>query len=197
MRYITLLWSLFSLFERSKARDDIKANELIEIIRSGVQPNRWNGSAEREKLSAQRMVWKMRKAGLRNNQLNNYDTLKLERDNGTEENKASLARQRELESEIKSLQEQLKIDKRRTDLKERISGLRSDATDEQTLRREWVIRRAAIDMELETLRKGPLAGTRINGRRPGARPSGQEASTGSSSATNGSAGVDEVQGMLC
>ncbi|KAJ7094163.1 hypothetical protein C8R44DRAFT_749669 [Mycena epipterygia] len=88
--------------------------------------------------------------------LNNYDTLKLERDNGTEENKTSLARQRELESEIKSLQEQLKIDKRRTDLKERISGLRSDTTDEQTLRREWVIHRAAIDMELETLRKGPL-----------------------------------------
>ncbi|KAJ7921984.1 hypothetical protein B0H13DRAFT_2317914 [Mycena leptocephala] len=49
--------------------------------------------------------------------------------------------------------------------------LRKLSIDEENAgRREWVLRRAEIDSELGKLRGGPLAGVRINGRRPAERP---------------------------
>lgn len=72
--------------------------------------HRWNGSGEREKLSAQRQVSKLRKAAVRNDQLTSYDSLKTDRETGAQDNKASLERQKVLESQIKSLQEAMKLD---------------------------------------------------------------------------------------
>ncbi|KAJ7853012.1 hypothetical protein B0H14DRAFT_2580583 [Mycena olivaceomarginata] len=77
-----------------------------------------------------------------------------ERDTIAEDNKASLERQRTLEAEIKSLQEQMKLDKHRSDLKEEFIAIRRDVDDENSLRREWNIRRGDIVKELEQLRKG-------------------------------------------
>jgi hypothetical protein len=88
------------------------------------------------------------------------------------ENKASLERQKNLELEIKSLQEQIKIDRHRSDFQATINELRSEIEDEKSARREWAIRRALIDAELKELRAGGLAGVRIQGRRPTGRPSG-------------------------
>ncbi|KAJ7029522.1 hypothetical protein C8F04DRAFT_1043205 [Mycena alexandri] len=158
---------------QSEQRDDIIAAELAQFNKDGVARQRFNGAAEREKLSAQRKIWAARKKANRNEQITGYETLKAERDQGNLDNKASLERQKILDAEIKSLQQDLQLDKRRTDLKERINELRRDAGEEQSGRREWAVRRAEIDKELEALRSGTLAGTRINGRRPTERPTGE------------------------
>ncbi|KAJ6527308.1 hypothetical protein DFH09DRAFT_1414272 [Mycena vulgaris] len=157
----------------AKARDDIKAAEMMQIERDGVMRRRWNGPADREKLSAQRQVWKMRKSAVRNDQLTSYETLKAERDAGLEDNKASLERQKTLEGQIKGLQEEMKLDKHRTDLKEQVNVLRRDIEEEKALRRDWNIRRKTIEDELDRLKKGPLAGVRVKGRRPAENPSSE------------------------
>ncbi|KAJ7825255.1 hypothetical protein B0H13DRAFT_1918698 [Mycena leptocephala] len=161
---------------QAQARDDIKANELALIGRDGVMRKRWNGSADREKLSAQRKIWKTRKAAVRNDQLTSFDTLKAERDAGVEENRASLEREKILLSQIKSRQEEMKLDRHRTDLQEQVNDLRKDVDEEKSLRREWILRRGQIDKELEQLRKDGLAGVRIKGRRPAERPSEDDTS---------------------
>ncbi|KAJ7741810.1 hypothetical protein DFH07DRAFT_750775 [Mycena maculata] len=154
-------------------RDNIKAKELAQIELHGVMRNRWNGSAEREKLSAQRQVSKIRSAAHRHDQLTSYETLKTERDIGTNENKESLQHEKVLEAQVKSLQEQMKIDKHRSDLKEQVNDLRKDIEGEKGLRRDWRLRCQTIDAEIAQLKSGPLAGVRLKGRRP-ARPSGEK-----------------------
>ncbi|KAJ7917254.1 hypothetical protein B0H13DRAFT_2269543 [Mycena leptocephala] len=146
---------------QAKERENIMAIRLAAIERNGVMPHRWNGSAEREKLAAQRKKSKM-------------NSLKADRESGVQENKDSLKRQRALESQIKSIQEEMRLNSHRTDLKEQVNELRKDVEEEKSLRREWTIRRGIIDGELAQLRLGELAGVRIQGRRPAERPSGGE-----------------------
>ncbi|KAJ7503261.1 hypothetical protein B0H11DRAFT_2273963 [Mycena galericulata] len=165
--------ALLTAILEAKGRDNVKVKEMAQTERDGVMRHRWNGSAEREKLSAQRQVSKLRKTAIRNDQLNSYETLKAEREAGTNEHKASSERQRALESQIKSLQEEMKLDKHRTDLKEQVNDLRRDIEEEKALRRDWLLRRNQIETNLNQLKAGPLAGFRIGGRRPAARPSGQ------------------------
>jgi hypothetical protein len=64
---------------RAKERDNIMAIRLAAIERNGVMPHRWNGSAEREKLAAQRKKSKMNRSAVRRDQLTNYDSLKADR----------------------------------------------------------------------------------------------------------------------
>ncbi|KAJ7302804.1 hypothetical protein DFH08DRAFT_759287 [Mycena albidolilacea] len=128
---------LLTAILQAKERDNIKARELAQILHEGVMGNRWNGSAEREKLSSQCKTWKMRSATIRNDQLTNYETLKAERDSGVAENKASLARQKELEFQIKALQADIALDKHRTDLPAQVLSLRRDIMEEKALRSEW------------------------------------------------------------
>ncbi|KAJ7894026.1 hypothetical protein B0H13DRAFT_2276534 [Mycena leptocephala] len=161
---------LLTAILQSQARDNVRATELLQIERDGVTRKRWNGVGNREKLSAQRKVWRMKATAIRNDQLNSYDSLKSDRDAGLEDNKASLERQKQFEAEIKSLQEEMKIDRHRSDLKEKVIMLRREIDEEKAGRREWALRRAEIDSELAKLRGGPLAGVRINGRRPAERP---------------------------
>ncbi|KAJ7135306.1 hypothetical protein C8R46DRAFT_1201556 [Mycena filopes] len=52
---------LLTAILQAKARDDVKAAELAQVGRDGVMRNRWNGNGGREKLSAQRQKWRMRK----------------------------------------------------------------------------------------------------------------------------------------
>ncbi|KAF8199340.1 hypothetical protein K438DRAFT_1966548 [Mycena galopus ATCC 62051] len=106
------------------------------------------------------------------------EALRAEREDGNTEHKQSIVRQKILEGEIKALQEALKLDKRRTDVKLDINALRKDVAEEKNGRREWVTRRADIDIQLEELRSGPLAGTRLNGRRPAERPTGDPEHSG-------------------
>jgi hypothetical protein len=47
-----------SLVFRSQDRDKIKAQELVLIQRSGVMRKAWSSKANREKLAAQRQIWK-------------------------------------------------------------------------------------------------------------------------------------------
>ncbi|KAF8190969.1 hypothetical protein K438DRAFT_1762896 [Mycena galopus ATCC 62051] len=51
-----------------------------------------------------------------------------------------------------------------------VSLLQREINEEKAGRREWVLRHAEIDSQLEQLRKGPLAGIHINGRHPTDRP---------------------------
>ncbi|KAJ7451409.1 hypothetical protein FB451DRAFT_1186343 [Mycena latifolia] len=116
--------------------------------------------------------WATRKAANRNDKLTSYDALKAERDTGVEDNKVSVERQKTLESQlIKSLQEEMRLDRHRTDLQEQVNAVRKDVEDERSLRRDWNLRREEITKELEQLKKGGLAEVRVNGRRPGERPS--------------------------
>jgi hypothetical protein len=48
----------------------------------------------------------------------------------------------------------------------------ADIKEEKAGHCAWVVRWTEIDTELTSLRSGPLAGTRINGRRPIERPVG-------------------------
>jgi septal ring factor EnvC (AmiA/AmiB activator) len=89
-------------------------------------------------------------------------------------NKASLERQKQFEAEIKSLQEQMRIDKHRSDLKEQVAMLRKEVDEEKAGRCEWTLRKAEIDSQLAKLRGGTLAGVQINGRRPVERPLGND-----------------------
>ncbi|KAJ7842152.1 hypothetical protein B0H13DRAFT_2273623 [Mycena leptocephala] len=148
---------------QAKERDNIMAIRLAAIERNGVMPHRWNGSAEREKLAAQRKRWKMEKS------------VRSPRKQGF------LERQRAPESQIKSIQEEMRLDSHRTDLKEQVNELRRDVEEEKSLRRAWTIRRGVIDAELAQLRKGELAGVRIQGRRPDERPSNESVAPASES----------------
>ncbi|KAJ7210230.1 hypothetical protein C8J57DRAFT_1540028 [Mycena rebaudengoi] len=168
---------LLTAILKSQECDNIKAQDLVLLERDGMIQKRWNGNAEREKLAAQRKIRAARKAADRNDQITSYETLKAERDAIAEDNKASLERQKTLEAEIKSVQEQMKLDRHRSDLKEHVIAIRRDVDDEKSLRREWNIRRAEIIKDLEQLRKGGLAGARLKGRRPSERPSGDGTSS--------------------
>ncbi|KAJ7809018.1 hypothetical protein B0H14DRAFT_3760341 [Mycena olivaceomarginata] len=159
-------------------RDNAKAAELLQIEQKGVMRKRWNGVGEREKLSAQRKVWRMRKSAVRTDQLTSFESLKAERTAGAEENKASLQREKIFQSEIKSLQDDMKLDSHRSDLREQINILRREIEEEKDARRAWRLRQTEIDSELESIRKGPLAGVRINGRRPAERPLKEEPALG-------------------
>ncbi|KAJ7920593.1 hypothetical protein B0H13DRAFT_2421891 [Mycena leptocephala] len=83
------------------------------------------------------------------------ELLQIERDGVTRKRWNGVGNHEKL---IKLLQEEMKIDRHRSDLREKAG------------RREWVLRRAEIDSELAKLRGEPLAGLRINGRRPAERP---------------------------
>jgi hypothetical protein len=106
--------------------------------------------------------------------LTSYDTLKLERDTGAEDSKASLERQRTIELQIKSLQEQMRLDRHRSDLKEQVVALRREVGNENLEQRAWTIPRAEIDKEIEHLQKGGLASVHLKGKRPGDRASGED-----------------------
>ncbi|KAJ7895637.1 hypothetical protein B0H14DRAFT_2558690 [Mycena olivaceomarginata] len=58
------------------------------------------------------------------------DTLKLERDIGAEDNKAFLEQQINLELQIESLQEQMRLDCHRFNLKEQVVALRREVYNE-------------------------------------------------------------------
>ncbi|KAJ7907501.1 hypothetical protein B0H13DRAFT_1879546 [Mycena leptocephala] len=79
---------------------------------------------------------------------------------------------------MKSIQEEIKMkmDKHHIDLKENVIMLRKDVEEEKSLRRMWKLRRTAIDLELEQLRKGPLAGVRFHNRPTTERPSEDDSS---------------------
>ncbi|KAJ6613714.1 hypothetical protein B0H10DRAFT_1951234 [Mycena sp. CBHHK59/15] len=165
--------SQFSVLNRAQERDNIIAGELNRLDQNGVMRHRFNRSAEREKLSAQRKVWNMRKTAARNDHITGYEELKAERENGLLENKASLEREGTLQAQVKSLWDAIQLDKRRTDLKEQLNEVRTEIEQEKSGRREWVLRRAELDRQINELRSGPLAGTRINGRHPTERPTGR------------------------
>ncbi|KAJ6578232.1 hypothetical protein B0H19DRAFT_1062757 [Mycena capillaripes] len=111
---------------QAKEWDKVKAAELALIIRNGVMPRRCNDIGEREKNTTQRQRWKIQMSVTRRDQLTNYDTLKSERGSGAQEHKASIERQKAMESKIKLTQEEIKIDRHRTDLKE-VVGLHCNA----------------------------------------------------------------------
>ncbi|KAJ7791551.1 hypothetical protein B0H14DRAFT_3566646 [Mycena olivaceomarginata] len=169
---------LLTAILQSQLRDNAKAAELLQIEQKGVMRKLWNGVGEREKLSAQRKVWRMRKSAVRTDQLTSFESLKAERSSGIEENKASIQREKIFQSEIKSLQDDMKLDTHRSDLREQIDILRREIEEEKDARRAWRLRQTEIDLELERIRKGPLAGIRISGRRPTGRPLEDETAIG-------------------
>ncbi|KAJ7304630.1 hypothetical protein DFH08DRAFT_825392 [Mycena albidolilacea] len=56
--------------------------------------------------------------------------------------------------------------------------LRREIEEEKDARRAWRLHQTEIDLELERIRKGPLAGVRISGRRPTGRPLEDETAIG-------------------
>ncbi|KAF7310153.1 hypothetical protein MIND_00388700 [Mycena indigotica] len=149
---------------KKQARDNTLVDELRQAAR-GAMRKRWNGVAAREKLSAQRQEWSAHAAYNRNEQLLRFDELSLERTEGQEESKLSLAREKQLQKDVERLQDEIRVDKRRDDLKDEVKVLRAEIAAEKQVRRDWGARRKEIDGELRALRAGPLKGVQINGRR--------------------------------
>ncbi|KAF8199404.1 hypothetical protein K438DRAFT_1966601 [Mycena galopus ATCC 62051] len=125
-------WDITPNDSKAQESDNIKAKELALLQRDGIMQRRWNGSAEREKLSAQRKIWTIHKATKRNDQLTSNETLKSDRD---AENKASRERQEILQPQIKSLQDEIRLDRHRSDLKEQAIALRRDIEEEKAAQR--------------------------------------------------------------
>ncbi|KAJ6459588.1 hypothetical protein C8R45DRAFT_1182440 [Mycena sanguinolenta] len=176
---------------QAKERDNIRATEMALIESDGVMRKRWNGIGEREKHATQRKRWKMRKAYQHDDALMDYDSLLAERNSGDTENKASLERQNDLEAQIKALKAEITLDKHRTDLPAQVADLHRDIDEEKALRREWGARRKAISTQIDTLKKGKLAGVRVNGRRPTAATtlrSGEETAPSSSASQDFNSG---------
>ncbi|KAJ7936884.1 hypothetical protein B0H13DRAFT_2430847 [Mycena leptocephala] len=149
---------LLTAILKSQESDNAKARELVLFQREAVIPKRWNGSAEREKLAAQRKKWAGNKAAELKDQLTSHDTLKAEREAVLDEIRASLERQKILDSQIKSLQDEMKIDRHRSDHREEVVSLRKEVDEEKSLRRELNLHRGELTKELEALRKSGLAG---------------------------------------
>ncbi|KAJ7831403.1 hypothetical protein B0H14DRAFT_3464101 [Mycena olivaceomarginata] len=140
---------------RQYMRDNVQVDEIHQIIRDGVMRKRWNGPSEHEKLSAHRKGWAAKAAFERNEHLIAFDELSQEREEGQEEWKFSLSRQKAIQGEIEELQEQLKTE---------VKVLRLEIDAEKQNRRDWVSRRGEIDAKLRELRTGPLKGVQIQGR---------------------------------
>ncbi|KAJ7854187.1 hypothetical protein B0H14DRAFT_3449787 [Mycena olivaceomarginata] len=90
-----------------------------------------------------------------------FDELSQEREEGQEEWTFLLSWQKAIQGE---LQEQLKVDRRREDLKTEVKVLRLEIDAEKQNRRDWVSRRSEIDAKLRELRTEPLKGVQIQGR---------------------------------
>ncbi|KAK7029764.1 hypothetical protein R3P38DRAFT_2361050, partial [Favolaschia claudopus] len=127
---------LLTAILKSQERDNIKVREMSGVETNAIMSKRWNDSAERKKLSAQRKIWTARKAAERTDQLSSYDSLQVARDSEVQEQSASLERQKELEVQIKSLQEQMKIDKHHSDFKELIVELCREIDEEKDLQQK-------------------------------------------------------------
>ncbi|KAJ7915765.1 hypothetical protein B0H13DRAFT_1871770 [Mycena leptocephala] len=134
----------------TQERDKDEIDEIHQIARDA------RGLAE------QRAGWSARKRDERNDDLATYDALAQDREEGQEEWRFSLARGHALQEQIQLVQAELKLDKRRTDLSEEIKTLRAAVEFEKQARRDWVVRRGQIDVEMKALRAGPLKGVQIN-----------------------------------
>ncbi|KAJ7050007.1 hypothetical protein C8F01DRAFT_1348352 [Mycena amicta] len=145
----------------TKEPDERMYDELMQVETGAVMSNYRNGLGDRERLSGQRMVSKMRKTAKRNTQIADYEALQLERVAGQAEWEDSLQRERGLKATIASLK-----GSRRADLKEKEKRLREQVQRELQARRDWRARRGEIDEELSALREGDLRGVRIQGCRP-------------------------------
>ncbi|KAJ7823705.1 hypothetical protein B0H14DRAFT_3469879 [Mycena olivaceomarginata] len=144
--------------------DNVQVDEIHQFIRNGGMRKRWNGPSEREKLSAQCKGWAAKAVFERHEHLIAFNELSQEREEGQEEWKFSLSRQKAIQREIEELQEQLKVDRRREDLKTEVKVLRLEIDAERQNRRDWVSRRGEIDAKLRELRNGPFKGVQIQGR---------------------------------
>ncbi|KAJ7660302.1 hypothetical protein DFH06DRAFT_1044030 [Mycena polygramma] len=151
----------------TQQRDKDEIDEIHQMAREGIMRKRWNGPSERELLSEQRAGWTARKRDERNDDLARYDALAQDREEGQEEWRFSLARGHALQEQIQLVQAELKADKRRTDLSEEIKTLRAAVEFEKEARRDWVVQRGQIDVEMKALRAGPLKGVQINRTRTG------------------------------
>ncbi|KAJ7432682.1 hypothetical protein FB451DRAFT_1196856 [Mycena latifolia] len=98
--------------------------------------------------------WTARKRDERNDDLATYDALAQDREEGQEEWRFSLARGHALQEQIQLVQAELKLDKRRTDLSEEIKTLRAAVEFEKQARRDWVVRRGQLDVEMKVLQAG-------------------------------------------
>ncbi|KAK7035592.1 hypothetical protein R3P38DRAFT_2771217 [Favolaschia claudopus] len=85
-----------------------------------------------------------------------------------------------------------RLEKHRSDYKESIVELRREIDEEKDLRRKSTLRQKEIDAKRTELRKGGLAGVRINGRRPNARPDEDPASEPEAGAVWPGSGNDAV-----
>jgi hypothetical protein len=101
---------------------------------------------------------------------------KAERENGLLENKASLEQEGTLQAQGKSLRDAIQLDKCRTDLKEELNEVRKKYARKLSKRNPDVVNVCFIALNLtgkSTNYSGPLVGTRINGRHPTERPTGE------------------------
>jgi hypothetical protein len=133
-------------------------------------PRRWNGVAEREKLSAQRRNWSHRKGSIRDDQLTEYDNLQEEREVGLQLSKESIVEGKRMDVEMKNLRDTMKFDSN-ADFKDKLVDLRRNIEQEKEKRRRLMGRRKEIDARIQELKDTGLNGARLNARRPIDRPS--------------------------
>lgn len=128
-------------------------------------PKRWNGVSERERFRAQRQKWAHNKAATREDHISDYDQLQGKHAQVDASIKESLAKQRELDVQIKDMRQELKLNPTHADLKYKVSALVQERVLEEASRRELREHKRSLDDQVAKLKEGPLNGTRLNGRR--------------------------------
>ncbi|KAJ6579369.1 hypothetical protein B0H10DRAFT_1962907 [Mycena sp. CBHHK59/15] len=128
-------------------------NRLPEIGLASMTISRWQSSPRKP------VMVSCTTGGMGARSARSYqECAKEEHDTGSQENKASLECQQALDTQIKSNQDKMKMDRHRTDLQEQVNSLYSDVEAEKSLCWEWAICRSVIDAEMKQLREQGLLG---------------------------------------
>ncbi|KAJ7218431.1 hypothetical protein GGX14DRAFT_329747, partial [Mycena pura] len=154
---------------KAEERDDTRHDEFLQIEHDGVTSKHWNSPFNRERLSAQRWVSKMRKNTALRMQVAEYESAQHELDAGRAAWRASLDREKELKATLATIKVSLAATKdtaSKNELKEQVKEVSAEIRKEMDARRAWNARRGEISTVIDELRKGDLRGVRIQGRRP-------------------------------
>ncbi|CAK5282197.1 unnamed protein product, partial [Mycena citricolor] len=146
----------------AQQRDNTHVENLILMERSGILYKRGNSIYNREVNSANRAVWQRKLAAKRDDNIQEYQTLKADIDDGKIEYDASLKRSKALEQQIKACRNALRINHRDEHIRLELNQRLAEEEAEKSARRTWrSVQRPALDARLLELRSGPLARKQI------------------------------------
>ena len=156
------------MFNSARARDNRIASELAEAELTGNLPNMRNGIFDRERRSVQRRGWSQATSMARSALKDHFRALEEERAAGITTKKASLDRQKVIDTRLRELRS-THWQRRSAEANQEIDNLESERRHGKTERDVWDQRQKVITEEMAELRNGELKNVRLKGARPDLR----------------------------